>query len=82
MSFENDEWLRTLAASAYGRETDDLMQALFENRHEPTQAYEALLIRVREVFVTRYNSERVTHLLGHLSRPKRDIIVQMHRNKQ
>lgn len=82
MTFENDQWLRTLAADAHGRETSELMQALLENKHEASEAYEALLIRVREVLVTRYNPERVTHLLGHLSRPRRDTIAQMQRSKR
>ncbi len=82
MTFDNDSWLRTLAADAYGRETGELMQALIQNRNDATPAYEALLIRVREVLVTRYSLDRVTQLLGHLNRPNRDTIIQMTRSNQ
>lgn len=76
MTSDKDEWLRTLAATAYSRSTDELMQALIEHRDLGLQSYEPLLIRVQEVFVTRYDSARVQHLLGHLNRPNRDRMIK------
>lgn len=77
MDFETDEWLRTVAASAHGRETGELLYTLMAHRNNPNlQSYDPLLIRVREVLVTRYSSERANHLLRHLSVPRRDIIMK------
>jgi len=76
MSFDNDQWLREVAAGAYGLPAEELLRALHVSCDDPTEAYEALLIRVREVLATRYTPERVTQLLGHLSRPNRDTIVR------
>jgi hypothetical protein len=74
---DTDEWLRVLAADAYARSTGELMQALIENRdREDLPSYGPLLIRVREVLVTRYDLARVNHLIGHLSVPRRDIMVK------
>jgi hypothetical protein len=76
MTSDKNEWLRILAATAYSRTTGELMQALIEHRDCDLQSYEPLLIRVQEVLVTRYDSARVQHLLGHLNRPNRDTIVK------
>jgi hypothetical protein len=74
---DTDEWLRDLAADAYARQTGELMQALMEHRdRDDLPSYGPLLIRVREVLVTRYDLERVNHLLGHLSVPRRDTMVK------
>lgn len=72
---DTDEWLRVLAADAFVRPTGELMQALIEHRgRDDLPSYVPLLNRVREVLVTRYDLDRVNHLLGHLSSPRRDTI--------
>lgn len=73
-----DELLRDVAAGAFGRETEELLQILnlAASSEEHLPSYEPLLNRVKEVLVTRYDSEYVTFLLKYHLVPRRDIILR------
>lgn len=76
MTDDKDQWLRDVAASAHGRQTGELMQILLDHRDSGLPSYEPLLVRVREVLVTRYALAQVDHLLGHLNMPRRDTMLK------
>lgn len=75
---ETDEWLRTVASTAYSRETNELLHTLLAHRDhaDSLPSYEPLLIRVREVLVTRFDMLHVEHLLRHLNVPRRDTMLK------
>ncbi len=78
MDQETDEWLRTVASTAYNRETGELLYTLMAHRERSNDlpSYEPLLVRVREVLVTRYDVLHVEHLLRHLNVPRRDTMLR------
>jgi len=71
-----DELLRDIAATAHGRTDAELMAALFNEEAQTLPSYEPLLIRVREVLVTRYNLAWVNRALCSLNVPRRDTIIK------
>jgi len=76
MYTDPDQWLRTLAAQAYGLPTDELVAALNNQQNQELPSFTPLYNRVWEVLVTRYNLARANHLIGHLAVPRRDTIMK------
>lgn len=74
MYTDPDQWLRELAARAYGLPTDELLAALNDPQNQGLPSFTPLYNRAWEVLVTRYNLERANHLIGHLAVPRRDTI--------